>query len=116
TVSAAGGAPRPVEHVRRIKDEMGGGQPLIGYGLTETNGVGCGNWRDNYLAKPNSTGRASVPLVDLAILDGAAKPVSAAGGRGEGAIRSVCNFKEYWNRPDATAAAFSPDGYFLTGD
>jgi len=113
---AAGGAPRPVEHVRRIKDEMGGGQPLIGYGLTETNGIGCGNWRDNYLAKPNSTGRASLPLVDLAILDGSGKPVSPAGGRGEVAIRSVCNFKAYWNRPDATAAAFSPDGYFLTGD
>src|SRR3546814_18123459 len=43
---AAGGAPRPVEHVRRIKDEMGGGAPLIGYGLTETNAVGCGNWRE----------------------------------------------------------------------
>ena len=112
---AAGGAPRPVEHVRRLKDEMGGGAPLIGYGLTETNGIGCGNWRDNYLAKPNSTGRASLPLVDLAILDGAGRPV-APGERGEVAIRSICNFKGYWNRPEATAAAFSPDGYFLTGD
>lgn len=112
---AAGGAPRPVEHVRRINEEMGGGAPLIGYGLTETNGVGCGNWRENYLAKPNSTGRASAPLVDLAILDNAGKPV-AAGERGEVAIRSICNFREYWHRPEATAAAFSPDGYFLTGD
>jgi long-chain acyl-CoA synthetase len=31
-------------------------------------------------------------------------------------IRSICNFKEYWNRPDATAAAFTSDGYFRTGD
>ncbi|THD35618.1 MAG: AMP-dependent synthetase [Sphingomonas sp.] len=112
---AAGGAPRPVDHVRRINEEMGGGAPLIGYGLTETNGVGCGNWRDNYLAKPNSTGRASLPLVDLAILDNAGAKV-AQGERGEIAIRSICNFREYWHRPDATAAAFSPDGYFLTGD
>jgi long-chain acyl-CoA synthetase len=112
---AAGGAPRPVDHVRRINEEMGGGAPLIGYGLTETNGVGCGNWRDNYLAKPNSTGRASLPLVDLAILDNAGAKV-AQGTRGEIAIRSICNFREYWHRPDATAAAFSPDGYFLTGD
>ena len=112
---AAGGAPRPIDHVRRIKEEMGGGAPLIGYGLTETNGVGCGNWRENYLAKPNSTGRASAPLVDLAILDDAGNKV-AAGERGEVAIRSICNFREYWHRPDATAAAFSPDGYFLTGD
>ena len=112
---AAGGAPRPEEHVRRMNEEMGGGAPLIGYGLTETNGVGCGNWRSNYLAKPNSTGRASAPLVDLAILDDHGKPV-AAGVRGEVAIRSVCNFKRYWGRPEATAAAFTADRYFLTGD
>ena len=112
---AAGGAPRPVEHVRRIKEEMGGGAPLLGYGLTETNGIGCGNWRDNYLAKPASTGRASAPLVDLAILDATGRPV-AAGARGEIAIRSVANFKEYWNRPEATAAAFTADRYFLSGD
>ena len=112
---AAGGAPRPVEHVRRIAEEMGGPKPLLGYGLTETNGIGCGNFRDNYLDKPNSTGRASLPLVDLAILDGSGKPV-AQGERGEVAIRSVCNFTEYYGRPDATEAAFTSDRYFLTGD
>jgi acyl-CoA synthetase (AMP-forming)/AMP-acid ligase II len=112
---AAGGAPRPVEHVRRLHEEMGGGAPLLGYGLTETNGIGCGNFRTNYLAKPNSTGRASAPLVDLAIVDGAGKPVPQ-GQRGEVGIRSICNFKGYWNRPDATRDAFTEDRYFLTGD
>ena len=112
---AAGGAPRPVEHVRRIDAEMGGGAPLIGYGLTETNAVGTGNWRTNYLAKPNSAGRPSAPLVDLAILDDAGAPV-AQGKRGVICIRSICNFVEYWNRPEATAACMTTDGYFRTGD
>jgi long-chain acyl-CoA synthetase len=112
---AAGGAPRPVDHVRRLDAEMGGGAPLIGYGLTETNAVGTGNWRSNYLAKPNSAGRPGAPLVDLAILDDAGHPVDQ-GQRGEVCIRSICNFKEYWNRPDATTAAFTADGYFRTGD
>ena len=117
---AAGGAPRPVEHVKRIDSEMGGadgkgGAPLIGYGLTETNGVGTGNWRTNYTAKPSSAGRASAPLVDLAILDDAGTPVQQ-GERGEVSIRSVANFLEYWGRPDATAAAYTDDAYFRTGD
>ena len=111
---AAGGAPRPPEHVRRLNDEMPA-PPALGYGLTETNAVGCGSFGANYLAKPNSTGRAYKPLVDLAILDddGAALP---QGQRGEVCIRSVCNFSGYWNRADATAAAMTSDGYFRTGD
>ena len=112
---AAGGAPRPVEHVKRIDEEMGGGAPLIGYGLTETNGVGTGNWRSNYLAKPDSAGRASLPLVDLAIKDDAGRTLGA-GERGEVCIRSITNFREYWNNPEATAAAFTADRYFRTGD
>lgn len=111
---AAGGAPRPVEHVRRIDEEMEGA-PLIGYGLTETNGVGTGNWRGNYLAKPNSAGRPSMPLVDLAILDDAGRPLPQ-GERGEVCIRSVACFQEYWGKPEATAAAYTADGYFRTGD
>ena len=112
---AAGGAPRPAEHVRRIDAEMGGSAPLIGYGLTETNAIGTGNWRTNYVAKPTSAGRPSLPLVELAIVDDDGQAV-AQGQRGEVGIRSVANFLEYWGRPEATAAAFTADGYFLTGD
>src|SRR5207244_3675583 len=40
---AAGGAPRPVDHVDLIRAELPHGSPVLGYGLTETNAVGCGN-------------------------------------------------------------------------
>jgi long-chain acyl-CoA synthetase len=112
---AAGGAPRPVDHVRRLNKEMPHAPPALGYGLTETNAIGCGNYGQNYLDKPNSTGRASQPLVDLAILDDDGKPVPQ-GERGEVSIRTVANFSGYWNRPEATAAAMTTDGYFRTGD
>lgn len=112
---AAGGAPRPVEHVDRLRKALPHAFPVLGYGLTETNGIGCGNFNENYLAKPGSTGTASRPLVDMAILDddGRALP---QGEVGEVAIRSVANFLGYWDNPEATRAAIMPDGYFRTGD
>jgi len=112
---AAGGAPRPPEHVKRLAAEMGGAHPLLGYGLTETNAVGCGNINENYLAKPDSTGPASKPLVDLAILDDAGTPLPQ-GERGEVCIRTIANFLGYWNNETATRAAVTADGYFRTGD
>ncbi len=65
---AAGGAPRPVSHVERLEKEFPKAQPALGYGLTETNAVGCSNFWGNYAAKPDSTGRAQKPFVELAIL------------------------------------------------
>lgn len=112
---AAGGAPRPVEHVDRIRKALPHAFPLIGYGLTETNAVGCGNLNENYLAKPGSTGTASRPLVDLAIIDDAGTSLPQ-GAVGEVAIRSIANFLGYWNNEKATREAITPDGYFRTGD
>ena len=111
---AAGGAPRPAEHVRRL-DAALKGSPLIGYGLTETNAIGTGNWRGNYLAKPTSAGKAAQPLVEVGIVDEAGTRQPAGTG-GEIAIRSVCNVRGYWNRPADTAAAFTAEGFFRTGD
>jgi acyl-CoA synthetase (AMP-forming)/AMP-acid ligase II len=112
---AGGGAPRPPEHVKRLSEEMGDAKPLLGYGLTETNAVGCGIINENYLAKPMSTGPASKPLVDLAILDDNGEPV-AQGVVGEVCMRSVANFEGYWNNAAATKAAFFDNGYFRSGD
>ncbi|TRD11171.1 acyl--CoA ligase [Erythrobacter insulae] len=112
---AAGGAPRPVEHVTKIKKAFPEGFPLLGYGLTETNAVGCGNFNENYLAKPGSTGRPSRPLVDLAILDDDGNKLEQ-GAIGEVCIRSVANFRGYWNNDEATRDAFTDDRYFRTGD
>jgi long-chain acyl-CoA synthetase len=111
---AAGGAPRPPEHVRRLHEEMPA-PPALGYGLTETNAVGAGSFNQNYLDKPNSTGRASKPLVELAIIDDDGNHLPQ-GARGEVCIRSVANFSGYWNRDEATKACMTADGYFRSGD
>ncbi|MFC4291514.1 class I adenylate-forming enzyme family protein [Sphingorhabdus arenilitoris] len=115
TAFAAGGAPRPVEHVKKIRKEMDHAYPLLGYGLTETNGVGCGNFTENYLAKPDSTGPATKPLVEIEMLDDDGN-IMPQGERGEVCIRTIANFSGYWNNPEATEAAFTKDGWFRTGD
>jgi acyl-CoA synthetase (AMP-forming)/AMP-acid ligase II len=111
---AAGGAPRPVAHVQRLDDSFETARPALGYGLTETNAVGCGNYWGNYLAKPASTGRA-LPFVDIAIL-GPNDSHLPTGEVGEVAIGSAANIKGYWKNPEATVAAFTADGYLKTGD
>jgi long-chain acyl-CoA synthetase len=111
----AGGAPRPVSHVERLKTEFPNAQPALGYGLTETNAVGCANFWSSYAAKPSSTGRAQKPLVQVAIL-GAADRAMPSGEVGEIAIRSAANIKCYWKNPEASDAAITADGYVRTGD
>jgi acyl-CoA synthetase (AMP-forming)/AMP-acid ligase II len=112
---AAGGAPRPVAHVKRLRESFKGAQPALGYGLTETNAVGCGNFWQNYADKPASTGRPHKPMVEIAIL-GEGDRHLPTGEAGEIAIRSAANFRGYWNDPASTAAAFTADGYLKTGD
>ena len=111
----AGGAPRPVTHVERLREEFPNAQPALGYGLTETNAVGCSNFWGNYAAKPASTGRPQKPFVELAIL-GEGDRHLPPGERGEIAIRSAANMKCYWRNPEATTALFTADGYVRTGD
>jgi acyl-CoA synthetase (AMP-forming)/AMP-acid ligase II len=111
----AGGAPRPVSHVARLKEEFPEAQPALGYGLTETNAVGCANYWSNYADKPGSTGRAAEPLAQVAIFgtDDAHLPSHEVGEIG---IQSAANIKCYWRNPEATVALFTRDGYVRTGD
>ncbi|WP_037499200.1 class I adenylate-forming enzyme family protein [Sphingomonas jaspsi] len=111
----SGGAPRPASHVERQERDMPTTRSVQGYGLTETNAVGCGIFWSNYKEKPTSTGRPQIPYVELAILgaDGSHLP---QGETGEIAIRAAGVIKGYFRDPAATEAAFTSDGYFRTGD
>jgi len=112
---AAGGAARPVAHVARLEQAFKGAQPALGYGLTETNAIGCSNFWSNYHDKPASTGRPHKPMVEMAIL-GEGDRHLPPGERGEIAIRSAANFHGYWHDETATKAAFTADRYLKTGD
>jgi len=109
-----GGAARPPEHVRMIRDAFEGANPGIGYGLTETNAIAAMMSGDEYLERPTSTGRPTPPLVELQIQDADGNEVPQ-GERGEICIKSVVNVVGYWNNPEATERAFK-DGWFHSGD
>jgi long-chain acyl-CoA synthetase len=87
--------------------------PGNGYGLTETTSAVISNGGADYFAHPDSVGRP-VPVAAVRIVDDEGRDV-ADGGIGEVWVRGPNVVAGYWNRPDATAEAFT-DGWFHTGD
>ena len=113
-VVGGGGAPRAPQQVRQIDASFRNALPGTGWGMTETNAIGTGIGGEDYLDRPDSSGRCSAVL-DLRIVreDGTALP---AGERGQLQVRGTSVIQGYWNRPDANAEAFAEDGWLRTGD
>jgi fatty acid CoA ligase FadD36/malonyl-CoA/methylmalonyl-CoA synthetase len=103
-VSGSAALPAPVfDRVRRIA-----AQDLVErYGLTESLIVTAASPHEE--RSPGVVGRP-LPQVELRI--GAADDT----GLGEIQLRGATLFDGYLNRPDATAAAYTDDGWFRTGD
>ncbi|MDH0866350.1 long-chain-fatty-acid--CoA ligase [Mitsuaria sp. GD03876] len=90
------------------------GCPVVeGYGLSETAPVATVNRLD--LDQFNGSIGLPVPNTEIAIRDDAGNDVPL-GERGEICIRGPQVMAGYWNRPDETAQAIGPDGFFKTGD
>ena len=111
---SGGGAARPSHHLTKMVERFSTVRPGIGYGLTETNGVGTLSFGAAYLARPSSVGRATPPLIHIAIMDVGGSPLPT-GEIGEIAIRSITNIKGYLKNPTATAQLLR-DGWLYTGD
>ena len=96
----AGGAPLGMDTAEWFADA--GLRILEGYGLTETSPVIAlnkpGAYRIGSVGKP-------MPNMD-----------SRLAGDGELEVRGPSVFMGYWKRPEATAACFTSDGWFQTGD
>ncbi len=110
----SGGAKRPADQVRKLKARFANANPSSGYGLSETNALGCVISLDDYQRKPDSTGRAVPPCCDIKIVG--EKGDCSVGEVGEIWIRSAANFRGYLNLPAETAKSLTPDGWFRTGD
>jgi malonyl-CoA/methylmalonyl-CoA synthetase len=104
----SGSAPLPAS----VHDEFAArtGHAIVErYGMTETSIITSnplGGERAGTVGRP-------LPGVELRVVD-----ADDDAGRPTGSIevRGPNVFGGYWRRPDATAAEFTPDGYFKTGD
>ena len=108
-VSGSAALPVPVlEQWRAIT----GHTLLERYGMTEI-GMALANPLHG-ARRPGFVG-APLPGVEVRVVSETGEDV-AAGTPGELLVRGPGVFREYWGRPEATAAAFAADGWFRTGD
>ncbi|MDH4041873.1 MAG: AMP-binding protein [Gammaproteobacteria bacterium] len=108
-----GGAATPPRVGALLKEKMPANFSGTGWGMTETNAQGASLTGDAFERKPGSAGLAH-PIVDLRICDEQGAELGA-GQTGEIWVRSPCNIREYWHRPEANASDFR-DGWLRTGD
>jgi long-chain acyl-CoA synthetase len=102
-----GGAPIAPALVRRIQNAFPNARVGNGFGLTETSSIATFLPHEWAAEHADSVGFAA-PVVDLAL--------DAPGdGVGELLVRGPNVVEGYWNKPEATAAAFV-DGWLHTGD
>ncbi|HEV7205195.1 MAG TPA: long-chain-fatty-acid--CoA ligase [Jatrophihabitans sp.] len=114
-----GGAPIS-EPLLRASVATFGADFFQSYGLSETMGVttllGPDQHRlDGDLSRLRSAGRA-IDGVELEIRDAVDGTRLGVGASGEIVVRAPSVTPGYWQRPDATADAFTADGFFRTGD
>ncbi|MBN3786683.1 AMP-binding protein [Burkholderia sp. Ac-20353] len=114
----------------RLKLSAGGGSAMIdvvsarwkavtgnfireGYGLSETSPVVSFNPQS--IREFTGTVGLPVPSTDVVLLDDNDREVDI-GEPGEICVKGPQVMTGYWQQPEANARAFTPDGYFRTGD
>ncbi|MBX2847637.1 MAG: AMP-binding protein [Acidiferrobacterales bacterium] len=107
----SGSAPLLEETFNNFKEKTGH-QILERYGMTETN-MNTSNPL-NGVRKAGTVGLA-LPGVEIRIVDEANKPL-ANNKIGDLQVKGDNVFVGYWQMPEKTAADFTEDGYFNTGD
>ncbi|MGW3492193.1 acyl-CoA synthetase [Streptomyces sp. NPDC001020] len=110
----SGSAALPVHDHERIAAATGR-RVIERYGMTET--LMNTSVRADGEPRPGTVG-VPLPGVELRLVEDDGSPITAYDGEtvGEIQVRGPNLFTGYLNRPDATAGAFTADGWFRTGD
>jgi len=109
-----GGEKMPLPLIERLLAAFPNARFADAYGLTETVSGDTFNDEAHTLSKLGSVGK---PVVGLDVrIDGPDDEPASAGAAGEILLRGPKVVSGYWKNEEATAAAFTPDGWFRTGD
>lgn len=111
-LTVSGSAALPVRTLERWR-EITGHTLLERYGMTEI-GMGLGNPMDEDERRPAHVGRP-FPGIEVRRVDEEGRVVEDPSEPAELEVRGPTVFREYWDRPEETEAAFH-DGWFRTGD
>jgi len=111
-ICTSGGASLPVQVLVDFEKTFSA-KILEGYGLSETSPIAAFNHPD----RPRKPGSIGTPIegVEMRVVGTDGRDVSQ-GQTGEILIRGHNVMAGYWNMPEATRSAISPDGWFATGD
>ena len=115
-----GGAPIGEAVLKRAMAVFGCGF-IHCYGMTETAGTVITLLPEDHdpggpLAHRLRSCGLPMPWVELALVNPESDQAVATGEVGEIRIRSRVNMLGYWNKPEETAKAITPDGWLCTGD
>lgn len=108
------GADRLPVEVQSDFERLSGGRVVEGYGLTESSPV----THVNPINGPRKKGSIGLPIpnTEVRIIDLQTGEDVKPGEEGEMLVRGPQVMKGYWNEPEETAIAISPDGWLHTGD
>ncbi|KAK6531876.1 hypothetical protein TWF694_003041 [Orbilia ellipsospora] len=106
----------PVSVKQQFKD-ITGQVILERYGMTEIGmALSCHYHDEDGLGRPDGTVGWPLDGVEVRLVDENRDEISFSMDPGEIQIRGPNVFKEYWQRPEASAKEFTEDGFFKTGD
>lgn len=114
-LTMTGAASVPVELIRRMYSDLKFEVITIGYGLTECTAIGSATRPGDDPVKVATTVGKPMPGLEIRCVDTDGKEVPQ-GQPGEVLIRGYTVMKGYFNDPEATAKAITPDGWLHTGD
>ncbi len=110
-----GGAPCPMELMRRIVEDIGVSDITVAYGITETSSWVTMTHPTDPIELRVSTIGTALACNEVKIVDPATGDTLAPGHQGELCTRGFL-MKKYYKMPGATAAAVDREKWFHTGD